>query len=83
LFWILYDIFVWNKALTQARPENYFGLIISITSLILGIKFGKNSTLGKSIPVLEHNSEKNRIKKACYLLVEVAQAVTGYRIQKG
>ena len=41
LFWILYDIFVWNKALTQARLENYFGLIISITILILGKQLGK------------------------------------------
>jgi hypothetical protein len=64
LFWILYDILTWNKALTQARPENYFGLIISITSLILGTKFGKSSIPGKSISVLEHNLEKNRIKKA-------------------
>jgi len=63
-FWILYDIFAWNKALTQARPENYFGLIISITILILGTKIGKSSILGKSIPALEHNLEKNRIKKA-------------------
>ena len=58
LFWILYDIFVWNKALNQARLENYFGLIISITIIILGTK------IGKSIPALEHNLEKNRIKKA-------------------
>ncbi|MBK5133977.1 hypothetical protein JJE00_06070 [Candidatus Bathyarchaeota archaeon] len=41
LFWILYDIFAWNKALTQARPLNYFGLIISITILILGKQLGK------------------------------------------
>ena len=64
LFWILYDIFTWNKELTQVRPENYFGLIISITILILGTKIGKSSILGKSIHALEHNLEKNRIKKA-------------------
>jgi hypothetical protein len=73
LFWILYDIFVWNKALTQARPENYFGLIISIISLIFGTKFEKSSTPGKRIPVLEQNSEKNRIEKAQYKQLKEAQ----------
>jgi hypothetical protein len=34
LYWIFYEVFVWNKTLSQVQPSNYFGLI-SFTSLII------------------------------------------------
>ena len=43
LYWICYDVFVWNKALTQAAPANYVGLIGSITLAIIGTQLGKRS----------------------------------------
>jgi hypothetical protein len=63
LFWILYDIVVWNKALTQARPENYFGLIASIILLVLGIQFAKSSIFEKRIGPLDQKLEKKPAKK--------------------
>ena len=62
LFWILYDILVWNKTLTQVNLVNYFGLTLSITLLILGTKIGKSSIL-KKILHLKQNFEKKQMKK--------------------
>jgi hypothetical protein len=41
LYWICYDVLVWNKALTQAGPANYVGLIVSVALAILGTQLGK------------------------------------------
>jgi hypothetical protein len=41
LYWIFYDVLVWNKALTQAGTANYVGFIVSIVLLILGTQLGK------------------------------------------
>ena len=43
LYWICYDVVVWNKALTQAAPANYVGLIGSIALAIIGTQLGKRS----------------------------------------
>jgi hypothetical protein len=29
-YWILYDLFVWNKAFMQVNPVNYFGLTAAV-----------------------------------------------------
>jgi cell division septation protein DedD len=34
MYWIFYDLIVWNKTLTQVYPLNYFGIALSV-SLIL------------------------------------------------
>ena len=41
LYWICYDVLVWNKTLTQAGTANYVGLIVSVVLAILGTQFGK------------------------------------------
>lgn len=41
LYWICYDVLVWNKALTQVVPANYVGFIVSIALAILGTQLGK------------------------------------------
>jgi hypothetical protein len=38
LYWICYDVFVWNKALTQVRPQNYVELTLAIALTILGTR---------------------------------------------
>jgi hypothetical protein len=43
LYWICYDVVVWNKALTQAAPVNYVGVIGSIALAIIGTQLGKHS----------------------------------------
>lgn len=58
LYWICYDVLVWNKALTQARPENYVGLIVSIALAILVTQLGKLGILEKLALPLEQNVNK-------------------------
>jgi hypothetical protein len=41
LYWICYEVLVWNKALTQAAPANYVGLIVSIVLAIISTQLGK------------------------------------------
>jgi len=41
LYWIFYDVYVWNKELTQVRLQNYVGLIIFIALAILGTQLEK------------------------------------------
>ena len=40
-YWICYDVFVWNKALTQVAPANYVGLVVSIVLIVIGTQLGK------------------------------------------
>jgi len=47
LYWICYDILVWNKALTQVGTANYVGFIASIALAILGTQLGKLGILEK------------------------------------
>jgi hypothetical protein len=42
-YWICYDVFVWNKALTQVAPANYVGLVVSIVLTIIGTQLGKRN----------------------------------------
>ena len=41
LYWICYDVYVWDKLLTQVRPQNYVGLTISIIFAILSTQLEK------------------------------------------
>jgi len=59
LYWICYDILVWNKALTQAGTANYVGFIVSIALAILGTQLGKLGILEK----LTISPEQNVYKK--------------------
>ena len=36
LYWICYDILVWNKPLAQVRQLNYAGLILSVAFIFVG-----------------------------------------------
>ena len=41
LFWIGYDVLVWNKVISQVSPQNYIGLILSVALIVLGTQLGK------------------------------------------
>ena len=58
LYWICYDVIVWNKALTQARPENYVGLTVSIVLAILGTQLGKGNVFERVTLPIEQNVRK-------------------------
>jgi hypothetical protein len=60
LYWICYDILVWNKPLTQAGPANYAGLIASIALVILGTQLEKIDVLEKLTIPLQLNLHKNQ-----------------------
>jgi hypothetical protein len=49
LYWICYDVIVWNKALTEAKLTNYVGLIFSIALAIVGTQLGRLRNFEKSI----------------------------------
>ena len=58
LYWICYDVLVWNKALTQAAPANYVGFIVSIALAILGTQLGKLGISEKPMLPPEQNIHK-------------------------
>ena len=60
LYWICYDIFVWNKALTQVATTNYVGFAVSIALTILGTQLEKLGIFEK----LMRHQEQNILKKA-------------------
>ena len=60
LYWICYDVFVWNKALTQTRPENYIGLVQSIGLAILSTQLGKLGILEKFMLIPKPSIHKNQ-----------------------
>jgi len=71
LYWICYDVLVWNKALTQAAPANYVGLTVSIVLVILSTRLGKRGVLeNRMLP-----SEQN-----VYKATESQQLLEGERI---
>lgn len=47
LYWIVYDVTVWNKALTQVSSANYAGLIVGIVLAIIGTQLEKIGVLNK------------------------------------
>jgi hypothetical protein len=68
LYWICYDVLVWNKALTQAGTANYAGFIASIALAILGTQLGRLGVLEKlTIPLklnLRKNHQGQRVKQS-------------------
>jgi len=66
LYWICYDILVWNKALTQAAPANYAGLIVSLVLAIVCTQLGKLGISEKPMLPPEQNVHKkvNQTQKA-------------------
>jgi hypothetical protein len=59
LYWICYDVLVWNKAITQAGPANYAGFTVSIAFVIVGTQLGKLGILKKLTIHPEQNVYKN------------------------
>jgi hypothetical protein len=66
LYWICYDVFVWNKVLTQVRLQNYVGLTTFIALTILGTQLEKTSIPEKLMLLVEiirkHPQTKNTQK---------------------
>jgi len=58
MYWICYDVLVWNKALTQAAPANYVGFTVSIVLVILGTQLGKLGIFEKLMLLLEQTVHK-------------------------
>jgi hypothetical protein len=58
LYWICYDLLVWNKGITQAGPANYAGFTLSIVLVILGTQLGKVGILEKLTLFLEQTIHK-------------------------
>ena len=41
LYWILFDLIVWNKALVQVNPQNYLGIVLALSFAVfsgLGVR---------------------------------------------
>ena len=41
LYWIIYDLIVWNKALVQVNPQNYLGIVLALSFAVfsgLGVR---------------------------------------------
>jgi hypothetical protein len=62
LYWICYDVFVWNKLLTEVRPQNYVGLTIFIALTILGTQLEKTGISEKLMLLGEIVRKKTRTK---------------------
>lgn len=46
VYWIFYDLIVWNKSLVQVAPLNYFGVALSVTLMLFsGLGVRKIETL--------------------------------------
>lgn len=75
LYWICYDVLVWNKALTQAAPANYVGFIVSIVLVILGTQLGKRGISEKPLPPPEQNIHKKVNQKQQALEEERVQPI--------
>jgi hypothetical protein len=59
LYWICYDVFVWNKELTQVGPANFVGLIMSIILAIIGFQLEKVPNLEKLALPLQRSLNKS------------------------
>jgi len=75
LYWICYDVLVWNKALTQAAPANYVGFIVSIALAILGTQLGKRGISEKPMLPPEQNIPKKVNQKQQALEEERVQPI--------
>ena len=75
LYWICYDVLVWNKALTQAAPANYVGFIVSIALAILGTQLGKLGISEKPMLPPEQNIHKKVNQKQQALDEERGQPI--------
>ena len=62
LYWICYDVYVWNKVMSQVSPQNYFGLILSIVLIILGTQLGKLG-ISEKLMLLTESVQKKLTKK--------------------
>jgi hypothetical protein len=58
LYWICYDLLVWNKGITQSRPINYVAFTLSIVLVILGTQLGKLGILEKLTLFLQQHIHK-------------------------
>jgi len=62
LYWISYDVLVWNKAVTQAAPANYVGFAVSLALAILSTQLEKLDVLEKLVRPPEQNMPKATTK---------------------
>jgi hypothetical protein len=62
LYWICYDVIVWNKVLSQVRPANYIGLTVSIALAIVGTQLGRLHNFEQPMLSPEHFVHKKVIK---------------------
>jgi len=72
LYWICYDVLVWNKALTQVGPANYVGFTASILLVILSTRLGKRDVFENLMLPPE---------QTVYKATESQQLLEGERIQ--
>lgn len=80
LYWIGYDVFIWNKALGQVSMQNYFGLILSIVLIILSTQLGRIGIFGKPTLLTKQSVQKKRTKKI-QQVQQVQQVLEGERIE--
>jgi len=66
LYWIIYDVTVWNKSFLQVNPVNYFGLLAMVGLIVFEAKITIHRTpkllvegakLGKVMPLLLRSGE--------------------------
>jgi hypothetical protein len=63
LYWICYEVFVWNKFLSQATPVNYVALAISIVALIISTQLGRIRYFSNPKLLVEPNFPKRELEK--------------------
>jgi hypothetical protein len=61
-YWIFYDVFVWDKALTQVRPVNYVGLTLFMALTILGTQLEKAAIFKKLMLLVDIVRKKPQTK---------------------
>lgn len=68
LYWILYDIIVWNKALIEVNLLNYIGMSVSLFIIFIGSKIRKvemPKTCLHYFGYLSEHSTENEMPEEC------------------
>ena len=80
LIWIGYDVFIWNKVLSQVSLQNYLGLILSIALIILGTQLGKIGIFKKPTLLTKPSVQKMGTKNT-QQVQQVQQVLEGARTE--
>jgi hypothetical protein len=88
LYWICYDILVWDKALIQADPANYAGLTASVVLIIVGTQLGKIGVHEKPAIPIQINLHRTQQGQRTQQIqpakkVKTKHAVQDYEIPSG